>query len=46
LARRYHQIEKMPVTASILYRKVLNTAPLDSAIAKQAKLELLKIETP
>jgi tetratricopeptide (TPR) repeat protein len=46
LARRYHLIEKMPVTASILYRKVVEVAPEDSSIAKQAKIELIKIEKP
>ena len=44
LARRYHLIEKMPVTASILYRKVIEVATEDSSIAKQAKIELIKIE--
>ena len=46
LARRYHLIEKMPVTASILYRKVIEVAPEESSIAKQAKIELIKIEKP
>jgi len=46
LARRYHLIEKMPVTASILYRKVIEVATEDSSIAKQAKIELIKIEKP
>ena len=34
----------MPVTASILYRKVIEVATEDSSIAKQAKIELIKIE--
>lgn len=44
LARRYHVVEKMPVTASILYQKVLEKAPTESSIAQQAKVELIKIE--
>jgi hypothetical protein len=44
LARRYHVVEKMPVTASILYQKVLEKAPPESSIAQQAKVELIKIE--
>lgn len=46
LARRYHLVEKMPVTASILYRKVLDAAPSNSSIAQQAALELTKVEKP
>lgn len=46
LARRYHLVEKMPVTASILYRKVIQSAPSGSSIAQQAEIELLKIEKP
>jgi len=44
LARRYHVVEKMPVTASILYQKVLEKALPESSIAQQAKVELIKIE--
>lgn len=43
LARRYHLIERMPVTASILYNQVLDLTSSDSAIHKRAKIELLKL---
>ena len=43
LARRYHIIENMPVTAAVLYRKIIQIAPSNSAIAGQAELELIKL---
>jgi tetratricopeptide (TPR) repeat protein len=43
LARRYHLVERMPVTAGILYRKVLELEPAGSGLAKQAEMELLKL---
>ena len=43
LARRYHIVENMPVTAAVLYRKIVQTAPPNSAIAEQAELELVKL---
>ena len=43
LARRYHIVENMPVTAAVLYRKIVQIAPPKSAIAGQAELELLKL---
>lgn len=43
LARRYHLIERMPVTAGILYRQVLELTPESSALNKRAKIELLKL---
>ena len=46
LARRYHLIERMPVTASILYKQVLDLTSTDSAIHKRAKIELLKLGEP
>ena len=44
LARRYHIVENMPVTAAVLYRKIVQIAPHDSAIAGQAELELIKLK--
>lgn len=44
LARRYHLVEKMPVTAGILYRQLLNLAPAGSGLHEQAKMELLKLQ--
>ena len=44
LARRYHMVERMPVTAAILYRRLLETAPEKSVIAQQANMELIKIQ--
>ncbi len=44
LARRYHIVENMPVTAAVLYRKIVQIAPDDSAIAGQAELELIKLK--
>ena len=46
LARRYHLIERMPVTAGILYRQVMDLTSESSAIHKRAKLELLKLGEP
>ena len=43
LARRYHMVERMPVTAAILYQRLLETAPEASALGQQAKMELIKI---
>ena len=45
LARRYHLVEKMPVTASILYREVMKIAPSGSALHEQSKMELLKLKS-
>ena len=45
LARRYHLVEKMPVTASILYREVMKIAPEGSALHEQSKMELLKLKS-
>jgi hypothetical protein len=44
LARRYHLVERMPVTAGILYRRLLKIAPPESALHNQAKMELIKIQ--
>jgi len=44
LARRYHIVERMPVTAAILYQRLLKTAPETSVLARQAKMELIKIQ--
>ena len=44
LARRYHLVERMPVTAGILYRKLIEKAPKGSAIGQQAEMELIKIQ--
>ncbi len=44
LARRYHLIERMPVTAGILYQKLLRTVPEDSPLYIQAEMELIKIK--
>lgn len=43
LARRYHVVENMPVTAAVLYRKIVQIAPPNSAIAGQAEMELIKL---
>jgi tetratricopeptide (TPR) repeat protein len=43
LARRYHVVENMPVTAAVLYRKIIQIAPHDSSIAEQAEIELIKL---
>jgi hypothetical protein len=43
LARRYHIVENMPVTAAVLYRKIVQISPLNSAIAEQAQMELVKL---
>jgi tetratricopeptide (TPR) repeat protein len=43
LARRYHVVENMPVTAAVLYRKIIQIAPRDSSIAEQAEIELIKL---
>ena len=45
LARRYHLFEKMPVTASILYREVMKIAPAGSALHEKSKMELLKLKS-
>ncbi len=42
LARRYHIVENMPVTAAVLYRKIIQIAPVNSAISRQAEMELIK----
>ena len=44
LARRYHLVERMPVTAGILYRRLLKTVPEGSGLHNQAKMELIKIQ--
>ena len=44
LARRYQMVENMPVTAAILYRKIIQIAPVSSAIAGQAEIELIKLK--
>jgi tetratricopeptide (TPR) repeat protein len=44
LARRYHLVERMPVTAGVLYRKLIETAPEESALGHKAKMELIKIQ--
>ena len=46
LARRYEIVEKMPVTAAVLYRKIIELSPPQSAIAQQAEMELSKFESP
>ena len=43
LARRYHLVERMPVTAGVLYRKVLELEPSGSPLSLQAEMELLKL---
>ena len=43
LARRYHIVENMPVTAAVLYRKIVQIAVPKSAIAEQAEMELIKL---
>ena len=45
LARRYEIVEKMPVTAAVLYRKIIEISPPQSALAHQAKMELEKFQT-
>ncbi len=45
LARRYHLVEKMPVTAGILYREVMKFAPSGSALHEQAKMEIVKLQS-
>jgi len=44
LARRYHMVENMPVTAAVLYRKITEIASSDSPLADQAKMELIKLK--
>ena len=44
LARRYHLVERMPVTAGILYQKLLRLVPEGSALHTQAEMELIKIQ--
>ena len=44
LARRYHIVERMPVTAGILYRKLLTIVPKGSALYYQSEMELIKIQ--
>ena len=44
LARRYHNVERMPVTAGILYRKLLTITPEGGGLHTQAKMELIKIK--
>ena len=43
LARRYHLVERMPVTAGVLYRKVLELEPSGSPLSLKAEMELLKL---
>jgi len=44
LARRYHLVERMPVTAGVLYQKLIELASEESALGQQAKMELIKIQ--
>ena len=44
LARRYHLVEKMPATASVLYRKLIRMVPEGSSLFLQAEMELLKLQ--
>ena len=46
LARRYHLVERMPVTAGILYQKLLRIVPENSNLYYQAEMELIKIRNP
>ena len=43
LARRYHLVERMPVTAGVLYRKVMELESSGSPLSRQAEMELLKL---
>jgi tetratricopeptide (TPR) repeat protein len=43
LARRYHLVERMPVTAGVLYRKVIELESSGSPLSRQAEMELLKL---
>ena len=43
LARRYHLVEKMPATASVLYRKLIRMFE-GSSLFLQAEMELLKLQ--
>ena len=45
LARRYHLVEKMPVTASILYKEVMKLVSESSGLHQQAKMELFKLQS-
>ena len=45
LARRYHLVEKMPVTAGILYQELMKLAPAGSGVHQQAKMELFKLQS-
>ena len=40
LARRYHLVERMPVTAGVLYRKVIELESSRSPLSRQAEMEL------
>jgi hypothetical protein len=44
LARRYHIVNRMPVTAGILYRKLLTIVPKGSPLYYQSEMELIKIQ--
>jgi len=44
LARRYHIVERMPVTAGILYQRLLKITPKQGGLHQQAKMELIKIQ--
>ena len=46
LARRYEIVEKMPVTAAVLYRKIVEISPPQSALSHQAEMELKKFQNP
>lgn len=46
LARRYHLVERMPVTAGILYRQVVSLTAEDDSLHDRAKMELLKLREP
>ena len=46
LARRYHLVERMPVTASILYRQILDLTSEQDELHKKTQMELLKLREP
>ena len=46
LARRYHLVERMPVTASILYRQILDLTSEQDELHKKIQMELLKLREP
>lgn len=46
LARRYHLVERMPVTAGILYRQILDITPKNDPLHQRSSMELLKLREP